>query len=355
MRGRARRGLLVPAMTLTTVLVAVAAATVTACSDRGGGTPEQGTRAAGLTASPAPAVLQEPPVTLTEAERALSGALGAQAVLESATPHLEADRRNLLAQTRDSQEALTMAAFNSTPGPLPHYTWGKPELLVPRVQWDPFWFAAVVEREDSKGEKRSAVLVMTKYGEHEWYLSSTSLLDPEERVPEIAKDAGGYATELDDDDPTTAISPRLMAPLHATSAEEGSAGFAAGLIEKGPHTTGYAEEIAGKRPKYKGDCLGYDSIFGASNYPVHALRTADGGAMVMYSLIRTTTVTAKIEPCADIRVPPNAERLASATGARKELRTVETQQYVSTVPAKTGRGPARVIGYLGGVTKVSAN
>ncbi|MFI7533099.1 hypothetical protein [Streptosporangium sp. NPDC049376] len=353
MRGRGGRGLLVFTLALVTATAA--------CADQGGGAREQGAQGAqgaqtaGPASSPVPAALREPPVTLAEAGRALSSVLGAQAVLESATPHLEADRRNLLEQTRDSQEALTMAAFNSTPGPLPHYTWGRPELLVPRVQRAPFWFAAVVEREDSAGERRPAVLVLTKYGGREWYLSSTSLLDPGERVPEIAKDAGGYATELDDDDLTTAISPRLMAPLHATSAEEGSAGFAAGLIEKGPHTTDYAEEIEGKRPKYKSDCLGYDSIFGASNYPVHALRTADGGSMIMYSLIRTTTVTAKIEPCADIRVPPNAERLASATGARKELRTVETHQYVSTVPAKTGKGLARVIGYLGGVTKVSAN
>lgn len=248
-----------------------------------------------------------------------------------------------------------MAAFNSSAKPLPRHTWGRPELLVPRVQRTPFWFAAIVDRTDASGGVRPAVLTLTKYGEREWYLSSTSLLDPGTRVPEIAIDAEGYATALTDDDPTTAISPRLMAPLHATSAEEGAAGFAAGLIEKGPHTTGYAEEIADERPKYRGDCLGYDSIFGASNYPVHALRTADGGAMVTYSLIRTTTVTSKIQPCAEIRVPRNAERLASATGARKELRTVETQQYVSIVPAKNSRGPARVIGYLGGVTKVSAN
>ncbi|GLK08313.1 hypothetical protein GCM10017600_17180 [Streptosporangium carneum] len=328
-----------------------------ACSGSGAGNsvPKREARATGATSSPAPAALRTPAVTLAEAGRALSGILGAGAVLEGATPHLEADRRNILEQTRDAQEALTMAAFNSSAGALPHYTWGRPELLVPREQQAPLWFAAIVDREDSAGDVRSAVLTLTKYGEHAWYLSSTSLLERDAPVPEIAKDAEGYAVALAEDDPTTAISPRLMAPLHATSAEEGSAGFAAGLIEKGPHTTGYAEEIAGKRPKYKSDCLGYDSIFGASNYPVRALRTADGGAMVMYSLIRTTSVTAKIEPCADIRVPRDAERLASAPGARKELRTVETQQYVSTVPAKNSRTLARVIGYLGGVTKVMAN
>ncbi|MEV7005775.1 hypothetical protein [Streptosporangium sp. NPDC051022] len=350
MRGR-RQGRLVLVLAPLTALLAAAAA----CSSSGGTAPKRSAQATTPASTSAPAALSTPPVTLAEANRALSGILGAEALLEGAAPHLEADRRNILEQTRDAQEALTAAAFNTSAGPLPHYTWGRPEVLVPRAQRAPFWFAAIVDRQDTAGETRSAVLTVTRYGEHEWYLSSTSLLDPGSRAPEVAKDAQGYATALDDDDPTVEISPRLMAPLHATSAEEGSAGFAAGLIEKGPHTTGYAEEIAGKRPKYKTDCLGYDSIFGASNYPVRALRTVDGGAMIMYSLTRTTTVTAKIEPCAYIRVPPNVERLASATTARKELRTVETQLYVSTVPAKNSRRAARVIGYLGGVTKVTAN
>lgn len=345
MRGRGRRGLLA----LTLVLVTVTAA----CSDSGDSTPRRNPPTTG--AASTPAALVGPPVTQAQAGRALAGLLGAEGVLGSAGPHLDADRRNVLAQTRDAQEALTSAAFNGSADAFPRYTWGSPRLLIPREQRAPFWFAAIVDREDEAGKVRTAILTVTKYGERSWYLSSTSLLEPGARAPEVAKDAQGYATALDDDDPTTAISPRLMAPLHATSAEEGTAGFAAGLIEKGPHTTGYAEEIAGRRPKYKTDCLGYDSIFGASNYPVHALRTADGGAMVMYSLVRTTTVTSKIEPCAEIRVPPNAEKLASEPGARKELRTVETQQYVSTVPAKNSRRPARVIGYLGGVTKVFAN
>lgn len=343
MRGRGRRCL----------LALLLLAGTTGCSGQGGAGPRRSPSASG--ASPTPAALTDPPVTLAEAGRALAGLLAAEKTLAGADPHLDADRRNLLEQTRDAQEALTVAAFNGSPDAFPRHTWGTPHLLVPRKQRPPFWFAAIADREDASGGTRTAVLTLTRYGEHKWYLSSTSLLEPGARVPEIAEDRDGYATALDDDDATTAISPRLMAPLHATSAEEGTAGFAAGLIEKGPHTTGYAEEIASRRPKYKTDCLGYDSIFGASNYPVHALRTADGGAMVTYALIRTTTVTSKIEPCAEIRVPPNAERLASQPGARKELRTVETHQYVSVVPAKNNRRPATVIGYSGGVTKVFAN
>jgi hypothetical protein len=89
---------------------------------------------------------------------------------------------------------------------------------------------------------------------------------------------------------------------------------------------------------------------------VHALRTADGGALVVYSLIRTTTQTPKAGPCSlDFRIPQAIAKLTSDDFVREELRTVETQQYVSTVPAKNSGGPAKVIGYLGGVTKVTVS
>ncbi|MDP9862706.1 MULTISPECIES: hypothetical protein [Streptosporangium] len=342
MRERGRRDLLVLALSLVTATAA--------CSGSGGAAPGQSPRGTGVTS--APAALPAPRVTLAEAEKALAGILGAEGVLSRATPRQEADARNMAEQTRDGQEALALAALNSSRGAPPHYTWGRPQLLVPRVQRSPFWFAAIVSRVDAAGSTRPAVLTLIKYGGERWYLSSASLLEPGVRAPEIAKDAEGYATALGYEDTSVEISPRLMAPLHATSAEEGTAGFTAGLIEQGPHTTGYADEISTKRLDYKkDDCLGYDSIFAASNYPVHALRTADGGAMVTYSLIRTTTLTSKVEPCAEIVVPPSARGLISERRASKELRTVETQQYVSTVPAKNSGRPAKIIGYLGGITK----
>ncbi|WP_433252478.1 hypothetical protein ACQPYK_07890 [Streptosporangium sp. CA-135522] len=336
-RGRGRRDLLALALTLL--------AATTACSGSGGAPATRTPSATGSSATPA--ALAAPEVTLVEAGRALAGVLGADRVLSLASPRQDADDRNRARQFRDGQKALNDAA-----GAPARYTWGRPQLLVPREQRGPFWFAAIVDREDETGDVRPAVLTLIEEGGR-WSISSVSLLEPGMRAPEIAKDAQGYAVALDYEDPTVAISPRLMAPLHATSAEEGTAGFTAGLIEKGPHTTGYADEIATKRLFYKEkQCTGYDSIFAASGFPVQALRTADGGAMVMYSLTRTTTVTSKVEPCGEIRVPPEARGLTKETSVTKELRTVEVQQYVSVVPARNSRKSARIIGYLGGLTKV---
>ncbi len=353
-RGHRRRGVLALALALV--------AATSGCSDsrsvsgdaRPGrspsGSPAGDTSAARPTTTPS---LPAPPVTLDEAAKALAGLLGADGVLGAATPQLDVDRRLMLEQTRDGQQALTAAAFSGSVEALPPYTWGTPELLVPRVQEGPRWFTAIVDRREPSGKVRTAVLTLIRQGGEDWRLSSTSLLDEGVRPPEVAKDADGYATALGEEDATVAISPRLMAPLHATSAEEGERGFAAGLIEKSPHTTGFADEIAKRRTDGKSACLGYDSIFAASSYPVHALRTADGGALVVYSLIRTTTRSVKIDPCAsDARIPPDARKLTTESFIREELRTVETQLYVSTVPAKDSGRPARVIGYLGGLTKV---
>ncbi|MGJ6963318.1 hypothetical protein ACSDR0_15535 [Streptosporangium sp. G11] len=345
-REHGRRGVLALALALITATAA--------CSGSGDARPERSPSAGGPTPATRPTALPSPPpVTLAEAKKALAGVVGADGVLGAAVPHLDVDRRLMLEQTRDGQKALTAAAFNGSAEALPHYTWGTPRLLVPRNQRGPLWFAAVVDREEPSGRVRTAVLTLMRQDGEDWQVSSTSLLDEGARPPAVATDAEGYATALGEEDATVAISPRLMAPLHATSAEEGERGFAARLIEEGPHTTGFADEITKRRADEKNNCLGYDSIFAASDYPVHALRTTDGGALVLYSLIRTTTRTIKVTPCgSDTQIPPEARKLAKEPFILKELRTVETQLYVSTVPARNSGRAARVIGYLGGLTKV---
>ncbi|GAA3117716.1 lipoprotein [Planomonospora alba] len=352
MRAQGRRRLLALALPLTAALVAASAA----CSTSGDAAP--GPTASTRGASPAPASSARPQVTLEEAGRALKEILAVDEVLGSADPQVLADRNHLLKQARDGHLALVQAAYDSAEAEgaeLPRHTWGEPRLLVPRVQRGALWFAALVDRTDSSGQARPVVLTVVRQGAGDWQVSSLSLLD--DPLPEVALDDEGYATALAEDDTTVQISPRLMAPLHATTAEEGTAGFAAGLIAEGPHTTAHAAEIAAARTAEKrDDCLGYDSIFAAAGYPVHALRTADGGALVMYSLIRTTTRTVKVDPCAPyIEIPRQARGLTSEPYAREELRTVETQQYVSVVPAKNSGGLARVIGYRGGITKVNVS
>ncbi|RJL30428.1 hypothetical protein [Bailinhaonella thermotolerans] len=265
------------------------------------------------------------------------------------------DERLGLALARDGRTLLTMAAFRAAierGTAVPRARWGRPRLMIPKLDRYPLWFAAAAERREA-GASRTAVMVFMKADDEDrWRLSSSSLLESGEKLPELALDADGYATPLATFDDDLAISPRLLGPLHATIAEEGAGGAAAGLVAPGPHTTARHVEIQTNRQRAKESGMGYDSIFGAANFPVYALKTEDGGGLVFYVLSRTTTWYAKAKSVFRIEPPPGAVPLLKDPVVRRSLEVVETQQYVATVPPKGG-GAARVIAYDGAITKVN--
>lgn len=341
--------------------LALACATV-ACSS-GEAAEHAATTPAAAEETPATPGSPGPPdqaVTLDEARDALDTHLATDDVVRAAL----ADRW-ALALTRDGHRMITLAAIHSHGGDPPRYSWGRREVYVPRQSpgRSPQWFLATAERRDPSGETRLAVLVFARQGERaRWQVSHESLLYPEEGLPEIALDDDGYATALDPRDQSVAVSPNLMGPLHATIAEEGPQGFASGLIAPGPHTTGfYAEIEETRRTARERDCMNYRSIFAlAARYPVFALRTADGGALVAYTLVRTSTWSPGKEQlkCGEGRpvpIPPEARWLLGAGGPiiREERQIQETQQYVAAVPPKASTAPAHVIGYEGAVSSAT--
>lgn len=291
-----------------------------------------------------------PALTLQEAREALDDYLATDDVLRAGGA-----LRMALELVRDGQSSLTAAAYHSAEDGPDRYRWGRPLLLVPRLTQAPYWFTAVMERtRRGGGERRTAVLTLVKRDDQgHWQLSFASLLYPEAEFPKVALDAEGYATALDSRDETIGVSPQLMAPLHATVAEEGKKGFSADLIAPGPHTTGYSSEIAERRRQARHDGLNYDSIFSATKSPVFALRTEDGGGLVLYELSRITTLAAKLPSAPWIDVPPEARWATEDRILAGELRITETHQYVSVVPPRETHEPARVIAYDGAVTRVT--
>ncbi len=260
-----------------------------------------------------------------------------------------------LQQVRDAQNQITATAFQSTGMKPPRYTWGAPRVLVPRLDRFPYWFAAVVERRDASGANRTAVLVfMKQYEVSRWQLSFVSLLYPGTKLPDVSLDSQGYATPLATRDDSIAISPHLMAPLHATIAEEGPGGFAADLIAAGPQTTGYFTEVEKIQPESKWRGYLYDSLFAATAFPIYALRTTDGGAVILYSLTRTTLRQAKIKHADGlVPVPKEVRWAVGSVVVPNMLRVVETQQYVSHVSRRGAAEPAKIIGFDGAATGVS--
>ncbi|WP_433353459.1 hypothetical protein ACQP25_08790 [Microtetraspora malaysiensis] len=339
-----------PALALALALAATAA-----CS-AGAPTPSPSPVAATASASPSASRPPAPPaVTLAEARSALDTFLATDDVVRAGRA-----QRWTLQLYRDGQRPITVAQFHSSGGKPPRYTWGERTLLVPRLpaKASHQWFAAAVERRDSSGQVRTALLTFVRQNaDSAWQNSFQSLLYKGEKAPKMALDPDGYALALDSRDQSVAISPNLMGPLHATIAEEGKDGFASGLIAPGPQTTGYATEIKKRREKARqADCMNFDSLFASAvDYPVFALRTKDGGGLILYTLLRTSTWSPVLS-CGygrPLAIPKDARWDLSNPVVRRERRIIETQQYASAVPPKSSTAPAHVIGYDGRVTKAT--
>ncbi|MET9340218.1 hypothetical protein [Nonomuraea sp. NPDC003804] len=311
-------------------------AAVTGCS--GSAAPEPSPVAATSSVSAVPTTA--PGVSLSEAANAFNEYVLTDSLLRAA-----GDRRLAREITRDGRTDLVNAEYASTRDSPVRYTWGTPSFLVPRLRPDePLWFTAVVPRGD-----QTAVLTFAKGTD--WRLSSLSLLFPGQKLPEVKRDAAGYAEVVGLDDQSVQISPRYVAPLHATIAERGPAGIAANLVAPGPYTTETATAIADNRRTAKTDGFRYDSIFSAAEYPVYALRTADGGALVQYSLLRTTSMNNMLFVSPYLPVPPSG-RWALTGSYRQTLKIYETQQYVAVVPRSAA---ATVVGYDGAITRATGS
>ncbi|WP_162795225.1 hypothetical protein, partial [Nonomuraea lactucae] len=310
-----------------------------ACSGSGSTAP---TRAAAVSASPTPTPAP-PPVTPAQAAEVFAEFIATDDLLRAG-----GDLRLSLELTRDAEALLTTAAFESTGNRPPRFRWGRPTLYVPRFppgERAP-WFSALVTRDGH-------LTMLTFAKAADWRLSAATTLLAGEKAPQVALDTDGYATALGPQDKSVTISPHYMGPLHATVAEAGANGVAAGLIAPGPYTTDIAEEIAQERGQAKLAGFSYDSIFSGNDNPVYALRTRDGGALIQYSLSRTTTTTSRTAEKDFIPVPESARWAIEESVLRRSLKLFETHQYAAAVPPAAAPAAARVIAHSGALTRAT--
>lgn len=326
---------------LAPALVAVLLAGATGCTGTAAApTPTPITSTSAAPATPTPA---EPEVTLDEAGEVFETYTATDGVLRAS-----GDLRLAMEYVRDSEARLTAVAYLSSDGTPPRHRWGPATLYVPRFPPGTAspWFSVLTSRDGDP-----TLLTFARSGD--WRLSAAArLLDPG-ATPDIQLDEQGYATAVADDDRSITIRPQLIGPLHATVAETGSDGAAAGLIADGPYTTEVAHQITEAREKAKKNGFSYDSIFQAGDFPVYGLRTTDGGAVIQYSLSRLTTTTTKTAEDDYIPVPESARWSISAPVVRRELRLTEIHTYVTAVPPAAKPGAARVIGHSGALTKAT--
>lgn len=298
--------------------------------------------------SPTPSPLA---LTIDEATKAADVFLAADDVIRSM-----GDGRMALERARDGQDPLVLAEYRSSENRPIRYSWGPRTEIVPRLPKGVTpWFATVAERRHGK-EKQTAIMTFMKEGEA-WQRGFTTLLNGDAVLPEIEKDTEGYATPLDARDQSIAISPNLLGPLHATVAEEGPKGFTSDLIEEGPLTKGFYDDIHTQMAFYKVEGYDYKSIFAAAaSYPVQAVRTADGGGLLFYTLTRTTQWIPVLPNAVggNLPIPEDAKWDLTNPQIVKDRRIQETQQFLALVPPRTSVARAEIIAYDGHITQASA-
>jgi hypothetical protein len=126
-----------------------------------------------------------------------------------------------------------------------------------------------------------------------WQLASTSQLAAGQSVPQLATDSRGYVLTEPMSAPDTGqlVRPALAGPLQAAVVDDGPASAASRVVASGPLTTGMYETA---RTSARGISAppgdAYQWMLEGSNYAHLALRTADGGALVLYAMYLNTTV-----------------------------------------------------------------
>jgi hypothetical protein len=198
-----------------------------------------------------------------------------------------------------------------------------------------------------------------------WLLASTANLAVGETLPKLATDSAGYIPTVPLSDAALLAQPADAGPLQAAVVDDGSASAATRAVGDGPLTTGlykgavnHADEL--KAPR--GDV--YQWELEGTSYPEFALRTADGGALVFYTMTLNTEVAVpdyvnKANPIHSgrpIQVPQDVQELLPK-GQPVPLVQLQSEQTLSfaAVDPVGGNAKVQVIAMGGGLTAASAS
>jgi hypothetical protein len=275
-----------------------------------------------------------------------------------------ADHNELLAlsQTTDAAYSVMSGAFaiaaasGSAP---PVQVYGQPTVYVPKLTAFPQWFmAAAPEHLATGGPTRTVLMTFYRRSAAEtWALSGSIQLNPGVAAPKVATDSAGYATSLSIFDKTVRVRPNVVGPLQATVADDGPSSPAAAAVATGPQTTGlYAANAAiGRQATARKQT--YQWLLEGTPYPMFALRTTDGGALVYYTMyLNTQTGLIKsppknsTDPLPNIPVPAEYQPLllGSPHVVHRSLNADQDVQYAAIDPPSTSAAKIQVIGAGGG-------
>ena len=195
----------------------------------------------------------------------------------------------------DEQWAILHAQYTTlatTGRPVTQYRYGTPVFYVPTLQGYPLWFAVAVpvsaQEGGHLGPAVNTLMVFQRFlPSRPWTLDGSVVLD--QPLPAMAHDSDGYAVASSANDPSLLLPPDLVGPTQAAVVDEGPAAPAAAVIGGGPQTTGlYAAQNA-QSNSVSAQGLNYLWLLQTASFAQYELRTADGGALVLYAMYLNTT------------------------------------------------------------------
>ena len=309
-----------------------------------------------------------PSTTVAGSEHSLTIA-AARAVFNSyvATSTRAAKQGNAtqgLAVVGDAQWAIMRAQYTAlaTAGTqLAQYSYGTPTFYVPALAGYPLWFMVAVpvsaDTDGHPGPPVTTLMVFQRYvASEQWTLDGSVVLD--QPLPAIALDGDGYTTAFTRTDPTLLLQPDIVGPTQAAVVDQGPAAPAAAVMGSGPQTTAlYAAQAAqGKSASATG--LNYQWLLEGASFAQYQLRTADGGALVLYSMyLNTTTEYPGNVAGSPIPVPAEFTPLLAAPSqvGYHQVTANWTYEFAAVDPPQTAHGAkVQVIGGSGAPTFGSA-
>jgi len=198
-----------------------------------------------------------------------------------------------------------------------------------------------------------------------WQLASVSKLAPGMSLPAFAVDGTGHIPTVSLSDRALRARPDVTGPLQAAVVDDGPASPASAVVAGGPLTTGiYDNERAGLLglTAPRGDVLQWG--LEGSIYPAVALRTAAGGALVLYSMYLNTIVQTQgslaqsrpLTPGSPISVPNGVVPLLphGQPAPRVKFEAQQTLSFAAIDPT-AGNEKIQVIAIGGGWSYASAS
>ncbi len=285
-----------------------------------------------------------PATTKSEAARVLAEFTDAYNAADKAyDPELSAD--HVTGALGEINQASLRAKGKTTPGGNPRHNpleLDDARFLIPAKAGWPRWFVADTDSnrdvdDDPEQNTRWFVAFVKSGPDARWEAAYLSILTPDE-IPEFAEDAEGHAKPVEADADDLAVAPARLSEEYADFLGRGGESFA-----DGQHTSDWRAQRETNADRPGRTTQWVDQPLDKGDFAPLALRTEDGGAMVLF----TTRHFEKQTAARGVPLTVRPEVRALLKGEIKRSVTLErVSNQVVTVPARDQRDSERRVAFL---------